>query len=102
MRNIEYTYDLTGWEPRSWTTSSSSLKQRYYTPWDEEDSLWDDEDSLTKVLENIKWKFDEPFDPYSDFVEIRSGKPAPKAPKLPDSYPKGDLDNLLGFGSEGE
>lgn len=93
MRNIEYTYKFSGWESKPWATSSLSFKQRY-------DSLWDEEDLFVERLADIKWKFGDSFDPYLEFVEVRSEKPNSKAPKLPESYPKGDLDNLLGFGSE--
>lgn len=92
MRNIEYTYNFGDWEPRhlnSWSASTSF--DRYdYLPWDEEESF-------TERLKNIKWKFDDWRDPYSGFIEIRSEKPTLKAPKLPESYPKEDLDMLFGL-----
>ena len=76
--NNYYTYNFNGWTIKdSWASSS-------------------EEYSYARRLKDIKWRFDEPFDPYREFVEVRNGKP----PKLPDSYPKGDLDDLLGFGSE--
>ena len=80
------TYNING---RRLTTRgiSASLSDKYYWNYP-----WDDEDSFAGSLKYIKWKFD----PYREFVEVRNEK----APKLPDNYPKGDLDNLLGFGSE--
>ena len=85
--NSYYTYNFNRWTIKdSWTSSSY---EDYYSPWDAEYSY-------ARRLKDIKWRFDEPFDPYPEFVEVRNGKP----PKLPDSYPKGDLDDLLGFGSE--
>lgn len=89
MSTSYYMYDSNDWTIKDYWTSSSSHDRVYY-------SSWDDEDPFVRRLKNIKWRFDEPFDPYREFVEVRNGKP----PKLPDSYPKGDLDDLLGFGSE--
>lgn len=87
--STSYTYNFSGWTINDSWTSSNLNNRTYY-------SLLDEEDSFARRLNNIKWRFDEPFDPYREFVEVRNGKP----PKLPDSYPKGDLDDLLGFGSE--
>lgn len=85
--NTSYTYNFNGWTIKDSWTSSSLHDRVYYSPWDEEDSF-------ARRLKDIKWRFDEPFDPYREFVEVRNGKP----PKLPDSYPKGDLADLLGVG----
>ena len=83
--NSYYTYNFNGWKIKDgWTNSGY---KDYY-------SSWDEKDSFARRLKNIKWRFDEPFDPHREYVEVRNGKP----PKLPDSYPKGDLADLLGVG----
>jgi hypothetical protein len=89
LKNIEYTYNLNDLGSTSWTTSRSF--DRYdYSPWDEDESF-------VGRLKSIKWKLDNWPDQYSGFVELGSGKSAPKAPKLPESYPKENLDMLFGL-----
>lgn len=89
LKNIEYTYNYNGWGSKSWTMSGSF--DRYdYLPWDEDESF-------VGRLKNIKWKLDDWPDQYSSFIELNSGKSAPKAPKLPESYPKEDLNMLFGL-----
>lgn len=82
------TYNINRWRSATRGTSAS-LSDKYY--WN---NPWDDEDSFAGSLKYIKWKFDQ--DPYLEFVEVRNEK----APKLPDNYPRGDIDNLLGIGGD--
>lgn len=92
MTNTRYTYNLNRWREATQGTSSSSSDRYYTVRWDDP---WEyDDDSFVGRLKDIKWKFDQ--DPYLEFVEVRNEK----APKLPDNYPRGDIDNLLGIGGD--